>query len=220
MKKLLIGTAMFILAVPAFAQIQSPQFQQPSETQLPAFTDPANVRADLARIDASMSATRTFSGRFVQYSPDGSVSQGKVYLSRPENLRFEYDDPNPLLIVADNGMLVQHDRALETYDRIPLSSTPLAYFLKSGVNLAEDTEVVAFQKTPSQWRVTSRDGSGNMEGSITMVFDARTLALQEWIIGDDFGGETRVVLSDLSYNAQLSPRLFILRDDSNRRDRR
>lgn len=220
MKKLLIGTAVVLMAVPALAQIQPPQFTPQATQPMAAFTDPANVRADLARIDASMSATRTFSGRFVQYSPDGSAAQGKVYLSRPENLRFEYDDPNPLLIVADNGMLVQHDKALETYDRIPLSSTPLAYFLKSGVNLADDTEVIALQKTTTQWRVTSRDGSGNMEGSITLVFDARTLALQEWIIGDDFGGETRVLLSDLSYNARLDPRLFILRDDSNRRDRR
>ena len=63
-------------------------------------------------------------------------------------------------------------------------------------------------------------GSGEMDGAITMVFDAQNLALKEWIITDDFGGQTRVALSDLSYNARLDPRLFILRDDSNRRDRR
>lgn len=221
MKKLIFGAAVLALSVPVLAQTASTalQAQNTAPQQMAAFTDPANVRADLTRIDGAMNATKSFSGKFVQYYSDGSVTTGQIYLRRPKNLRLEYDAPNPLLIVADNGMLVQHDKDLETYDRIPLSSTPVSYFLSENLNLAEDTEVIALQKTPTQWRVTARDGSGNMEGAITMVFDARTLALQEWIIADDFGGETRVVLSNLRYNDRLDPRLFILRDDSSRRGR-
>lgn len=218
-KKLLLTVAVIAAASPVIAQTYQPA-QGAAPVQMAAFTDPANVRADLARIDGAMNATKSFSGRFVQYSPNGAVDQGQIFLRRPENVRFEYDAPNPLLIVADNGMLVQHDKALETYDRVPLSATPLSYFLKENLNLAEDTEVVALQKTPTDWRMTARDGSGQMEGAITMVFDAQNLALKEWIIADDFGGQTRVVLSDLSYNARLDPKLFILRDDSNRRERR
>ncbi len=224
MKKLFLSAAIVGLAFSGLAGMSAAQVNQMNPlTQVSAqtaFTDPSNVRADLARIDGAMNATTTFTGNFKQYSPDGSVATGKVYLSRPENLRFEYDAPNPLLIVADNGMLVQHDKDLQTYDRVPLSSTPLYYFLQENLNLAEDTQIVGLQKNASNWRVTARDGSGEMDGAITMVFDAQNLALKEWIITDDFGGETRVVLSDLSYNARLDPRLFILRDDSNRRDRR
>lgn len=224
MKKIFLSTAIAGLALAGLTGVSAAQVNQANpSTQTSgqsAFTDPANVRADLARIDGAMNATTTFTGNFKQYSPDGSVATGKVYLSRPENLRFEYDAPNPLLIVADNGMLVQHDKDLQTYDRVPLTSTPLSYFLQEDLNLAEDTQVVGLLKNPSDWRVTARDGSGEMDGAITMVFDAQNLALKEWIITDDFGGETRVVLSDLSYNARLDPRLFILREDSNRRDRR
>ncbi len=220
MKKILLSTAVLFIAAPIIAQSYQAQPQISAPVQMAAFTDPANVTGDLARIDYAMNATKSFSGQFVQYSPDGSVAQGQVYLARPNNLRFEYDAPNPLLIVADNGTLVQHDKDLQTYDRVPLSATPLQYFLQENLNLAEDTEVVALQKTAADWRVTARDGSGEMEGAITMVFDAQNLALKEWIIMDDFGGQTRVVLSNLRYNDRLDPRLFILRDDSNRRDRR
>lgn len=219
LNKLLLSAAIILMATPVIAQTSQGR-QNVAPVQMAAFTDPANVRADLARIDGAMNATKSFSGRFVQYSPNGAVDKGQIFLRRPENLRFEYDAPNPLLIVADNGMLVQHDKALETYDRVPLSATPLSYFLKENLNLAEDTEVIALQKTGADWRMTARDGSGQMEGAITMVFNAQNLALKEWIIRDDFGGQTRVVLSDLSYNARLNPSLFILRDDSNRRDRR
>ena len=227
MKKLFLSAAIATLAASGMAGLSLAQTYQAGnsaqaaqQSNQAAFTDPSSVRADLARIDGAMNATTTFTGDFKQFSPDGSVATGKVYLSRPENLRFEYDAPNPLLIVADNGMLVQHDKDLQTYDRVPLSATPLSYFLKENLNLANDAQVVALKKDASNWSVTARDGSGEMDGAITMVFDAQNLALKEWIITDDFGGQTRVVLSNLSYNARLDPRLFILREDSNRRDRR
>ena len=102
MKKLWMIAAVFAgLAPMATAQIQQaqPQFTQPAVQA--AFTDPRNVPADLARVDAAMNSTVSFSGRFAQYAADGSFAQGQVYIKRPGKLRFEYDAPNPLLIVSD-----------------------------------------------------------------------------------------------------------------------
>lgn len=197
----------------------SPTLQRPAS--LPAFTHRDTVRQDLAQIDGSLNNTGSFQGRFTQYGSDGSVANGTVYIQRPGKVRFEYDDPNPLLIVSDGVTLVQQDRALETFDRVPLSATPLNYFLKENVNLAADTEVVALQKLPREWRVSAKDGSGDVAGVITLVLDANNLALRQWIITDEFGGQTRVELSNLQYNQRVDPRLFILRDErEDRRDRR
>lgn len=219
MKKLLMMAAALTASAPlAIAQVQ-PQAQLAAPAPQAAFTDPQNVPADLARVDAAMNNTASFSGRFAQYATDGSFAQGQVYIKRPGKLRFEYDAPNPLLIVSDGVTLTQQDKALETIDRVPLSATPLNYFLKENINLANDTEVIGLQKTYNEWRVTARDGSGEMDGAITMVFDAQNLALKEWVIADSFGGQTRVLLSELRYNERINPRLFVLRDES-RRDRR
>lgn len=209
-----IGTAVAQSAktMPAQAPSGKSQYMAP-------FTDPANVRADLARIDASMNATNSFQGDFMQIAANGAVTTGKIWLQRPGKVRFEYDAPSPLLIVSDGVTLVQNDRQLETFDRVPLSATPLNYFLKENINLAEDTEVIGLQKPPGQWIVTARDGSGQQEGAIMLIFDSETLALQTWIISDDFGGATRVQLSNLQYNGRIDPRKFILREDSNRRGR-
>ncbi len=221
----LVQTGLFIIGTTLLAPLTIAQTQlqlnQPTARSAPppAFTNPATVPADLARIDAALNGTGSFQGRFAQYGADGSFAQGHIYLKRPGKLRFEYDPPSPLLIVSDGVTLTQQDRALETMDRIPLSSTPLNYFLKENVNLANDVEVIGLVKTFDQWRVTARDGSGELDGAMTMVFDAGTLNLREWIIVDSFGGETRVLLSDLKYNQRVNSRLFILRDQS-RRDRR
>ena len=220
MRKIIALSAALCFTGLAVAQVGTQPLQ--AQPQAPAnlvFTDPANVPQDLARIDAALNNTLSFQGRFAQYGADGSFSQGKIYLQRPGKLRFEYDAPETLLIVSDGVTLTEHDKALQTMDRVPLSATPLNFFLKENVQLARDTEIIGLTKTPTDVTVTARDGSGQMDGEITMVFDAGNLALKEWIIRSSFGGGTRVVLSDLRYNQRINPRLFILRDES-RRDRR
>ena len=189
-----------------------------TRTALPAFTHPNEVSTDLARIDAALNSTKSFSGRFAQYGSDGSFMAGQIFLKRPGKIRFEYDAPAPLLMVSDGVTLTQIDRQLETKDRVPLKSTPLAFFLAETVHLEDDVEVISLQKTANSVRVTARDGSGEVEGAITMVFDPQTLALSEWIIHDGFGQQTRIILSELAYNQKINPRKFILRDE--RRGRR
>lgn len=216
---LLVSTAPFVVSAQSVGVAPNPVLQ-PAST-MPAFTHRNTVPADLARIDTAMNNTGTFQGRFTQYSADGSNASGIVYIQRPGRVRFEYDAPNPLLIVSDGVTLVYKDRQLETFDRFPLAATPLNYFLKENIRLQDDTEVISLQKLPNQWRVTARDGSGTMPGLITLVFDSNTLALQQWVITDEFGGQTTVQLSDLQYNQRVDPRLFILRDErEDRRDRR
>ncbi|MBL4870725.1 MAG: outer membrane lipoprotein carrier protein LolA [Robiginitomaculum sp.] len=217
-KTLLLTAAVFGFGFTALAQVQTlaPAAQA---QRLPAFTHINQVENDLARISAKLDATASYSGRFAQYASDGSFSQGNIYLKRPGKIRFEYDAPAPMLLVSDGVTLTQLDRQLGTKDRIPLKATPLEFFLAENVDLANDVEVISLQKTPTRISVTAKDGSGEVDGSITMVFDPQSLYLTEWIVHDGFGQETKIILSALTYNQRLNPRLFVLRDDS-RRDRR
>ena len=220
MKRLLLKTSAAILltatAFGAVAQV-SPQatIQAPAATaqRLPAFTHPTTVPQDLARIDAAMNSTVSFSGRFAQYGSDNSFSQGSIFLKRPGKVRFEYDAPAQMLMVSDGVTLTQVDKALDTKDRIPLKATPLAFFLGENVKLEDDVEVISLQKTMDSISVTAKDGSGEMDGAITMIFDPSTFALREWVVHDGFGQQTKILLSDLKYNERLNPRLFVLRDD-------
>src|SRR5581483_11319994 len=61
----------------------------------------AEDRADMQRIEQYLNGIHTLSGRFQQFSQDGGTAGGAVYVSRPGRMRFEYDKPTPILIVAD-----------------------------------------------------------------------------------------------------------------------
>lgn len=218
-KSMLLTAALLSVGTGIMAVSQSPSgYVEPVQAQS-SFTDPSAVRADLARLDAALNSISNFEGTFYQHNPDGTTDSGKIYVSRPGKMRFEFADPNPMLVVSDGVTLVQHDKLLETTDRVPLSATPLNFFLKENVQLERDTEVIGLLKDPNVIRVTSRDGSGEMDGALTMIFDTQTLAFKAWMIEDVMGGMTVVELTDLAYNGNIDPRLYVFRDDGDRRDR-
>ncbi|MEM9760765.1 MAG: outer membrane lipoprotein carrier protein LolA, partial [Pseudomonadota bacterium] len=72
---------------------------------------------DLARISNYLNGTETLQGQFVQVGPDGDLSTGTFFLRRPGRVRFEYDLPNPTLIVADGTWVGVTNRQSETLDR-------------------------------------------------------------------------------------------------------
>ena len=188
------------------------------ETQVGAFSHPNTVRADLKQLSKALNYTGTLSGRFLQTGSDGRTARGQLHLKRPGKIRFDYDAPNPMLIVSDGVTITQMDKALGTSDRVPLKSTPLNFFLKNEVSLSRDSKVLGLQKTQNSISVTVKDGSGIAKGHMTMVFNPQNYALTDWIVLDEFGTQTHVELTDLVYNKDIDPRLFVI--ESTRRNRR
>jgi outer membrane lipoprotein-sorting protein len=224
LKSTLLTAGLLAFAGLAHSQIIPSVFQtgagQLQDQPLPAFTHPNSVAQDLARLDLALNNTGTLSARFTQSNAEGGQAFGALSLKRPGKIRFDYDDPNPILIISDGVTITQIDEKLGTSDRIPLKSTPLDFFLKSDLSLARDTKVVALQRFTNQTRVTVEDGKGKTAGQMTLVFNEPNLALLEWTVIDEYGTTTRVELSNLVYNQEMNPRLFQIRNERNDRRRR
>jgi outer membrane lipoprotein-sorting protein len=85
------------------------------------------------------------SGTFVQVGPDGSRLKGEFYIQKPGKVRFEYEPPSPIEIIADGSAVAVRDRKLATQDVYPLSQTPLRYLLADRIDLMRDTNVISVQ---------------------------------------------------------------------------
>src|SRR5690606_26053066 len=102
----------------------------------------AKQRAEAAKVSAYLSSLQTLVGQFVQVGPDGSRTTGDFYMQKPGKIRFEYDAPSNISIVADGQSVVVRDRKLATQDAYPLSQTPLRFLLADRIDLMRDTKVV------------------------------------------------------------------------------
>lgn len=175
-------------------------------------------------------AITTMEARFRQVNADGSINEGALALSRPGRVRFAYDAPSPLLIVADGSTVAIADSALETVDRAPIRSTPLRWLLAPADELERSGAIVETGRFDNQLYVTLVDPEGEAEGRVTLVLDdtdpalpASGVALNGWYAVDALGGVTQVNLSEVRLGERADPRLFILDDDmfsSRRRGRR
>lgn len=183
-----------------------------------------------ARALEIFAAVETLQARFRQVNPDGSVSEGDLALSRPGRVRFAYDAPSPLLIVADGSTVAIADSALETVDRAPIRSTPLRWLLAPASELESSGAIVEVGRYDNQLYVTLEDPQGEAEGRVTLAFGdadpaapANEVALLGWYAVDGMGSLTQVTLDEVRLGQRADPRLFVLDDDmfsSRRRGRR
>jgi outer membrane lipoprotein-sorting protein len=168
----------------------------------------AQDRADIARIEAYMNGLRTLKARFLQVAPDGTTSGGTAWLERPGRMRFQYDPPTPLLLVAGHGIVVYNDRQLNQTSNIPLSSTPLGLLLSDNLKLSGDVTVTNVGRQPGQVQITLvRTGSPG-DGNLTLVFADNPLALRQWSVIDAQRQETRVSLFNIELGGHFDDELF------------
>jgi outer membrane lipoprotein-sorting protein len=178
----------------------------------PAALTAAERSAILKDVSKAMSDVKTARGKFEQLAPDYTVSTGTFAMSRPGKVRFDYDDPTPLLIVSNGATVAMQDSELETTDRVPLSSTPLALLLDDNLDFEKEAQVMNVVRANGRIGVTVQDRSGEMDGTLTLILADATKELIGWRTEDSGGNITSVQLAGVEYGKKLNPRLFILKD--------
>ncbi len=151
--------------------------------------------------------TTTLTGDFTQIAPSGAISTGRIYLRRPGFLRFEYDPPDPLLIVANGGLVYVYDDALETTDSYPLRKTPLKFLLSKKLNF-DETSVVGVDRGVNNVAITLASKKEDTEGELTIIVKAPEMTLIRWIVRDLQNGITVVTLDNVVAGERLANRLF------------
>ncbi len=172
----------------------------------------ADDDAALAAASAYLATLENMQGDFLQLGPDGSVAEGKFYLRRPGRLRFEYQPPENLLVVADGTWVAVKDSASPA-QRYPIASTPLSLFLAADVDLARSARVLNVESQPGALLITLADRAGEAPGQITLIFDQPNLQLRQWVVTDAQGLQTTVALRNVQSGIRADNALFTLRDE-------
>jgi len=145
----------------------------------------------------------------VQVGPDGSRTQGEFFISKPGRVRFEYDDPSPIELIADGSSVVVRDRRLATQDVYPLSQTPLRFLLADRVDLTKDTHLVSVYSDDVFVTVVVEEKNGIVGTSRLMImFSAKDMQLKQWTVTDPQGYDTTVAVYNLDTSKRPDPSLF------------
>ncbi|GGD13919.1 LolA family protein [Aquisalinus flavus] len=190
----------------------TPIDQEGADLQEPEGVDNA-VFADLsddeifAKAVAYLQGIDTMQARFTQIAPSGNITEGTMQLARPGRLRFEYDQPVPTLIVANQGLVYVHDSELETTDSYPVNKTPLKFLLAEQIDSA-DAELTAVNRQADTVSLTLESTDIETEGQLVLEFAAPELQLVRWAVYDPRGGVTVVELHDPQTGVRIANNAF------------
>jgi len=168
----------------------------------------------LAQISGYLNQMQTAQGSFTQINQDGSLATGQIYIKRPGRIRFEYNPPAESLVLASAGTVAIFDPRSNTGpEQYPLSRTPLSIILRENVNLERESMVRNIVSDGETTTVTAQDPENPNYGSIQLVFTAEPIALRQWVVTDDLGGQTTTVLNDLEVGTPISSVLFNIQNE-------
>lgn len=180
-------------------------------TALPASLEPADPATVLAQANAYFNGISTLTGSFMQIAADGRRIGGKLTIAKPGRLRFDYDQPSPLEVVADGTSVAVRDRKLATQDTYFIAQTPLKFLLREKIDLARDLTVTEVTNDPGGVRIALEDRA-TLGGTskIQLYFDAEVKTLSQWRITDPQGYLTTVQLSNLQKGKPVDSTLFFI----------
>ena len=176
----------------------------------------AKQRGLLDKISGYLSGVQTLVGSFVQIGPDGRRVEGTFSIQKPGKVRFQYNPPSPIDIIADGSSVVVHDRSLATSDYYPLSQTPLRYLLADRIDLLRDTDVVSVSADDTFITVVIEE-TQVMVGTnrLMIMFDAKNLQLKQWTVTDPQGLDTTVAVYNLDTAKKPDPNIFVINYQNN-----
>ena len=172
---------------------------------------------DLSRY---LNALTTAEAEFTQVNADGSISTGRVIIRRPGRVRFEYAPPDGTLVLASNGQVAVFDaKSNQPPEQYPLKRTPLNLILAKDVDLGRAKMVVGHEADGNTTKVRAQDPEHPEYGSIDLIFTDKPVALRQWVINDDAGNATTVILGEMKTGGNFPGSMFNISAEAQKRDR-
>ena len=166
----------------------------------------------LGQVSSYLNSFTSAEGEFTQINADGTISTGTIYIKRPGRVRFDYNPPEESLVVAGGGQVAIFDpRSDNGPDRYPLNQTPLSILLERDIDLTRTNMVTGHTSDGTTTMVRAQDPDHPEYGNIQMVFTSSPAELRQWIVTDDTGEQTTIILGDLAKDGDVPNILFNIR---------
>jgi outer membrane lipoprotein-sorting protein len=175
---------------------------------------PPQQQAVVERVEAYFNGIRTLEADFRQLAPDGGVATGKLFIDRNrEALRFDYDPPSKILLVAPGDWrLIFYDGSIQQVNVIPIGETPIGFLLDEQVDLAGDVSVQSVAERQSEVDLTLVRTDEPDQGKVMLTLARDPMRLMRWSVTDAQGLTTQIELSQVRTGGDLDRSLFVWRD--------
>jgi outer membrane lipoprotein carrier protein len=210
MRSAAIAGALALLLVP-----------RPGAAAEPAAEAGADCGSRIAeRVQERYDGVRDLRAHFTQESRNAAfggasreeVTSGSVWFAKPGRMRWEYESPEPSLVVSDGQTLWIYDPVAREAQRLPvdrgfLSAAAIQFLLGSG-RLADTFAIRGLECGAERTRLELLPREEATYERIELEVETATGWIRETLVVDLFGNETRVRFTDLVANEGIDADRF------------
>lgn len=198
-----LGLTAFGLGTPS-----APGLLRPAAAQSMTETLSDADRQQLRRVEDYLNGIDTMYSRFEQRASNGTEASGFLALDRPNRMRFEYDAPHPVVMIADGLELTYYDRDLQEARQMPTFNTPLWFLLRDKVSFGDGLDVLWVKQSEEVFVVrVAQEGEAD-RGTVNLVFSEQPMRFRGWEIVDPAGVSIQVALKEPRYDVSLESEMF------------
>ena len=154
----------------------------------------------------------TLKADFIQVSPSGNISSGKIFIDLPGKLRIDYNKPSNLLITSQGFWLVIQDTISNSTNNIPLQQTPFSILLDKKIKFNNKKLILNLKKMSGIISLKVQLAENTKAGELILEFSDNPFILKKWIIKDIIGDETTVLIQNTKLGHKLPFILFFPED--------
>jgi outer membrane lipoprotein-sorting protein len=174
-------------------------------------------RDDVARVEQYLNGLTTLEARFSHLNDKGVAIQGDFYIKRPGKLRFQYDPPAHIQIVADGRQVTYYDSDNDQISQMPTGLTVAKFLVSENIKLSGDLTVTKVERDAASLRLTMIQTKSPGQGHVVLYFSDKPLQLRRWSVIDNRGRDITIQLTNLRTGGALKDDLFTFIDpDPNR----
>jgi len=171
-------------------------------------TNAAEKNNSILKVEKFFKNLKTLEADFIQVSPSGKTSEGKIFLDLPGKLRIDYNKPNNILITTKGFWIVIQNRKLKSTNNIPLNQTPFSILLENKINFNNKDLIVDLEKILGIIVLKIKLAEKKQAGELILEFSEKPFLLKKWIIRDIVGDETTVLIQNTKYNRKFPFTIF------------
>lgn len=172
---------------------------------------------NISDIEQYLNSFSTLQAKFKQVGPAiGDIKTGKLFLSKPGNIKWEYLEPKKITIIGNKNLIIYHDHELEETSNLS-ANTMRGYLLtKEKLVLNKDVNILSFKQENDSAELvftTLEKQEEEQETKISLYFSTYPkISLDKLFIIDSDSLVTEIDLVDLEYNKPISKNTYIFKD--------
>ncbi|AIL64626.1 lipoprotein chaperone [Rickettsiales bacterium Ac37b] len=165
----------------------------------------------LKRAALYLNSLTTLVADFHQVSPNGEISNGKFFLSRPGKLRIQYNPPVPIVMTINGSLISYYDYELDQLSHSTAHDNLASFLTRKNISFfSSDIKVKMVDKSKGLIRIKLTKANKSKDGELTLIFNDYPFTLKKLDITDAEGNTTSVSLSNTNFGTKIDSKLFVL----------